>query len=746
MHIHIIIAGLLYGVFLFISCSQNVKEEKKMPQMYVEVSKKRIIAGDSVLFTVSVPHKYVGEELQAYLLRPLKGVKKLELKKSGNKFMGVILPEDNLTEGFYGITVMGGKGEKLVGKGSYVLGKIIGDFAIMGDFADAALRKDMLQYLDEFRLIGGNMLILHANIGIKLVEGGGVEERAVWASKVCKKAVSSAKDRIEIMLSLTDSLGLPSFISVTWDLSDESLPNTCYMKSMSNIIQEQWKMYGSHPSLIGFYSSQEGSGTYFAGYMREFCHQVKAQNNGLLTMCAPNIDDPLLAGYLAAIDELDVINYQAPIMTSYRPDNRKLYPNRRVKDVTSLSAGATRINDKITLSHVELMGYLENRIGNAYLTNYENIFNQFTSAASAYGPDGTTLFSYFSCIYVNSKKLPHETSSAREAVRNGVKAYHLISERVSSKSNQLAIYVPYNDWCLERWNNSILPAADALAMLGINMDIIPFIPPKGEDILPYYPMHANQNQLKYFLDHKYILILPDISGMQETDSEMVESFVKQGGTVIAFGPRIPYGDRFDREKLWGAKEITAIQTGKKFDQLQVIKFLGNRTKSSMTYSFEPIISTSWEPLDENRIANFNDGSASVFSNQYGNGNTYVVSLSVTDAVNICPDLLRDILDEALSKYRKHKSFDVIGMTKAMDVSMNGSGDDCLISLSNYGDTPVHLLIRPLRLDEKSTYALTDLKTGRVFSRKTGKDYREIPVSIEGNNFLVLKLSKIRITK
>ncbi|MGV8134541.1 MAG: hypothetical protein AB2L20_04950 [Mangrovibacterium sp.] len=326
-YLQLVLAGILCCLLFGTCCRQKIKNEKE-GQILVQVNKKRALPEESVLFTVSTPSGYSIDELRVFLLQPLKGVKKLKLEKKGkNEFAVIILPEDNLTEGFYEITVTGGKKEKLVGKGSYLIGKVIGDFAITGNFTDTILRKDMLQYLDEFKSVGGNMVVLHANIGAEIKNDGTSEERAFWASEVCKRTAKG--DRIEMMLSLSDSLGLASFISVTWDLTDKSLSNTQYLESMGRIIGEQWTLYGSHPSLIGFYSSQEGSGTYFAGYMREFCRQVKIRNRGLLTMCAPNIDDPLLAGYLAAIDDLDVVNFQAPIMTSYRPDNRKLYPKCR---------------------------------------------------------------------------------------------------------------------------------------------------------------------------------------------------------------------------------------------------------------------------------------------------------------------------------------------------------------------------------------------------------------------------------
>ncbi len=154
----VVLAGILCCLLFGTCCRQKIKNEKG-GRILVQVNKKRALPEKSVLFTVSTPSGYSADELRVFLLQPLKGVKKLKLEKKGkNEFTGVILPEDNLTEGFYEITATGGKKEKLVGKGSYLIGKVIGDFAITGNFTDTTLRKDMLQYLDEFRSVGGNMV------------------------------------------------------------------------------------------------------------------------------------------------------------------------------------------------------------------------------------------------------------------------------------------------------------------------------------------------------------------------------------------------------------------------------------------------------------------------------------------------------------------------------------------------------------------------------------------------------------
>jgi hypothetical protein len=427
-------------------------------------------------------------------------------------------------------------------------------------------------------------------------------------------------------------------------------------------------------------------------------------------------------------------------MTSYRPDNRKLFPNRRVKDVTSLSAGATRVRNKITLSHVEFMGYFENKVAGAYLTNYNNIFNQFPSVASAFGPDGITFFTYFSCIYFNSKKLPAETEKAAEGVANGLKAYKLISKEIANQSSHIALYVPYNDWCIERWTNCFIPSADALSRLGISPDIIPFIPRKGEDILPYYPMNINREQLNFLLKEKYVLILPDISGMQETDSELLETFVREGGVVIAFGPRIPYGDRFDRAKFWGAEEIKPIQANSKFNEIKVMRSPGHRTEQNKTFHFDPQVSASWNLSAEKRIADFRDGSSAIFSNNYQKGKTYTISLSLKEAVNNFPDLLRDIFDEALSIYGIKRPFDIYGISDNMDITMNEDDGHYSVMVANYGNSPVDVRIKPLFKEWGNSYNLIDMKSGKAGNYIMNENPEAINAKVEGNNFIAFRLA------
>jgi len=204
------------------------------------------------------------------------------------------------------------------------------------------------------------------------------------------------------------------------------------------------------------------------------------------------------------------------------------------------------------LSHVELFGYLERSFGGAYLAGPEDARDQILSAASCPGPDGITLFTYHYNVHEMGKTVAAVKETA-PAVASGLRAFSLIAGGIADEPSRLAVYIPYNDWWVDRWTECFVPALDAFRRLGVPAGIAPFLPPKGEEILPYYPYHANIEQLEYLLDNKIVLVLPDIAGMQDTDSLMLKAFVERGGTALLFGPRIPFGDGFARDALVGER-------------------------------------------------------------------------------------------------------------------------------------------------------------------------------------------------
>ena len=336
----------------------------------------------------------------------------------------VTLPSDGAA-GLYLIHVWTGEPQrpKALGKAAIVVGPIVLDFFLPAYVDRSNPRADISAYLDDFRALGGNTLIAHALI---------TPDRAYFPSAIARSSIEggSPSDVVEQLLDEADRRGLSVFLSVSWDMTHPA-PYTDRMRQITALMAELFSLYAGHASLAGFYSYQEGSGTYYVPYVREFTRHVKSLNPGLLSACAPFVDDPLVAGYLSTVDTLDMMIFQGQVMASYRTDNRKKYPLRRVRDFAALGIGAKWLQDKIAITHVELFGYLEHRPDPAILAaSYENIFGQIASVATAPGADGIALFAYHPHIW--SARRDARVQRSRQAVADGLDVFRRLQRTLGS--------------------------------------------------------------------------------------------------------------------------------------------------------------------------------------------------------------------------------------------------------------------------------------------------------------------------
>lgn len=724
------LVAILVSAALLTSCRGAGRDGAASTRIEVSVDKARPKPGETVQISAVV--KIAGSideiTLKAAIFVPTRGPLDLTLQLASRElglFKGEYPVAADAPQGFYGITVAtADAAAPAVGKASFIVGKVIGDFLIASQLPAAGVADDAAAYMRRFMGAGGNMLVVHDIIN----------KKAWYPSKVCAVAAlpGSADDRVGAVLDLADTMGLPAMITVVWDMT-KKMPYSRNMESMKAVMGELWGLYGRHPSLIGFYDYQEGSGTYFAAHVREFADAVKSLNPGLLSGCAPYVDDPLLAGYLAAIDSLDVVIYQGAVMASYRPDNRKTFPLRRTKDFAALSAGAVLQKRKIALSHVELFGYLEKSYGGKYLAGPEDAYDQILSAASCYGPDGITLFTYHYNVYEMGKKLA-EVQKTAPAVESGLKAYRFIARDIANEPSRIGVYIPYNDWWVDRWTACVVPALDAFRRLGLAAEIIPFIPPKGEEILPYYPYHLNEEQLEFLLTEKYVLVLPDIAGMQDTDSQLIKVFAERGGTVLLFGPHIPFGDLFDREALVGGREQGPV----KHAYIESEEPIYTRVKPGRRFRAGNATAVSWKPTTAKSAAAFEDDAAAVLVNAVGKGTVVTIPFSLSDAAQLMPELIRDVLDSALARRGLKRPFDIDGVSGDMDVSMTGGGGEPAVAIMNYESKSADVAIFVLNLEPGRKYIVIDLKTGARTVRP-GNELYPLRARVKSHDFIALKI-------
>lgn len=694
----------------------------------VSVDQKRPQRGDTVQVIVQAlrDDSPSSEPISAVLLQPSKGTTELVLQPvpgSRGKYRTQIEVGPQVKEGMYVVHAWTGEQSRpsAVGKATFLLGRLVADFFVAPYLDETQPAEDLENYLSAFRRIGGNLLVAH-----NLITPG----KVYYPSKIAKNDVvrGSPGDFVDLVLSRADKHGYAVLLSVSWDMTRQSHFKD-RMQEIKRITDELYGLYKHHPSLAGFYSYQEGSGTYFVPYIREFSQHVKSLHGNLLTACAPHMDDPLLAGYLSTVEELDILIYQTGVMASYRTDNRKKYPFRRIRDFCSLAAGAKRLQNKISINHVELFGYLENRLNpNTAATNYENIYSQILSAATVTDADGISFFTYHAHVHVPLKRFD-EVKRSRAAVVDGVKAFNLITSKVSHQRNPLAVYFPYSDWIIERWHNYFLPALDAFRVLGISVDLLPYAPPLEESVYPYYPFHMNKDVLARLLRERTVLVLPNVSGFQQTDSDLIKAFVEQGGVVVAFGPQIPMGRSYERKELFGVDEAggTLTHTG-----IVVKEPVGERLRSGRRFALTKTQLPAWTTSRTIVIATFDDNSAAIVASKFGKGIVISFLPDAGTAARHFPDLTRDVIDYALSFSGSELPVDVVGANENMDIAVGKSAVGVNVALVNHNPRVVEVRLRPTKYLAGRAGRWADLVTGNKL--EIAESDGSVKLMIQGNGF------------
>ncbi len=691
----------------------------------ISVSPARVAVGDTVRISVEVRSDSVP---RAEILIPDKGILPIRLTAGkASTYSSRFVVSRNAPQGLYAVqTWLGRAGNPAaVAKASFLYRKLIGDFCIVGVFNPKDPEQDMDSYIHQMKGFGANFIIATSII---------TSHKVYYKSKICDTAGSSAADQsyISDLLTCADKNGIPVMLSASWDMTRD-IPNTDYTKSTLGIIKELYKLYGSHPSLVGFYVEQEGSGIYYAPLVRRFCRYVKKINPGLLTACAPYMDNALLAGYLSDIRSLDIIIYQGMTMASYRRDNRLKFPLRRVKDFGSLAAGAKQLQNKIALTHVETFGYGVNRINGLYITGYNNIYQQILSAATVPGNDGITMWNYNDIIYNTLREYPQyrkQLLPSRQAVFDGMKAFELIG-KASKDRNQLAVYYPYTDWQEYRWERHYYSALDAFRMMGIPVDVLPYAPPHSESYPPYWPFHANRHVLERLLKEKEVLVLPSVSGFQATDSQLMKHFLRGGGTIIAFGPRIPMGRTYDRTSVFGIEK-----TGKRATHISITGENGLGSAQSHEWSLGRVALPVWKSAGADVLAKFEDGSPAITMNKYGKGTAVAFMTDLKTAARRFPDLVRDVLNRlGVQRY-----VDIIGTNENCDVAVSKTRDGFIAAVVNHNAKALHVTLRPLAaVSHRTSQEWIDVVAHKEIARL--KDNQPLKIEVKPLSYRLIEMNE-----
>jgi len=481
-------------------------------------------------------------KMRARLMRPLCVPERLmPLEERALAFR--VDPED--PKGLYVLTtvVRTKSGRKLIAKRSFLSGSLTADFFCPDRMPKGNPAIYVPQYLQSFRALGGNLVIFHPSVG---------RDRPFYESGLTTKRVVPANDMLDMVLRECSRRGIAVLVSVCWDRTAE-IAHEERMASLYKLAAEIYFRYGGYPAFCGFYLYQKGSNRAFVELVRQVASFLKRRiNPGLLFACSAYVDDPLVAGYLAQVEGLDIVVADSAVMSSFGGDEEVRFPVRRVADFTRMFATAARVCGKMVLGGVELSAPLA--LSKNRLCPPSILRDQLLALAASIPLDGLVLSSYYADVFV--RRGEEAASADEEVLQEALPAFWMVQSLLPQPP--VALYIPYTTRRSGYLLRNALRCADELRRLGLYHTIAVFVPPERE-MLPFWiPAHPNREQAGYLRRHHPVLLLANIVRLEGADGEMVANFIAGGGVACFVGPHFAESEYFERATLIGAEETVKV--------------------------------------------------------------------------------------------------------------------------------------------------------------------------------------------
>jgi len=452
-------------------------------------------------------------------------------------------PED--PKGLYVLTavVRTKSGQKLIAKRSFLSGSLTADFFRPDKMPKGNPAIYVPQYLQSFRALGGNLVIFHPSVG---------KDRPFYDSGLTTKRVVPANDILEVVLRECSRRGIAVLVSVCWDRTAE-LAHEEKLASLYKLAAEIYFRYGSYPAFCGFYLYQKGSNRAFVELVRQVASFLKRRiNPGLLIACSAYVDDPMVAGYLARVEGLDIVVAEAAVMSSFGDGEKARFPVRRVADFTRMFATTARTCGKMILGCVELSA--PSALSKSRLCPPDILRDQLLALAASIPLDGLVLSSYHADVFVRREEAA--ASADEEVLQEVLPSFRMVQSLLPQPP--VALYIPYTTRRSGYMLRNALRCADGLRRLGLYHTIAVFVPPEREALPFWTPTRPNREQAGYLHRHHPVLLLANIAGLEGADGEMVADFITGGGIACFVGPKLAQSGYFERTTLIGAEKTDKV--------------------------------------------------------------------------------------------------------------------------------------------------------------------------------------------
>jgi hypothetical protein len=239
------------------------------------------------------------------------------------------------------------------------------------------------------------------------------------------------------------------------------------------------------------------------------------------------------------------------------------------------------------------------------------------------------------------------------------------------------------------------------------------------------------------LKDKKVIILPDISGFKRTDSDWIEMFVEEGGTVIAFGPQIPMArpDSYKRKDFFGVEEGGI----KKHSLLIVKNAIGKRISEGKQYALPDVSLPLWKTENTKIVATFEDGSPAIVFKNYGKGTIATVLIDATTAAEQIPELLRDVIDYIMATYNLSLPVDILGTNENVNIAFTNTDNGFRVAVVNLNQKTLEITLNALNVYENIKHEWYDLISEKRI--KNSKNNISLKLQVPGFEYICIEFRK-----
>ncbi|MGH9880305.1 MAG: hypothetical protein ACRD6N_02625, partial [Pyrinomonadaceae bacterium] len=161
--------------------------------------------------------------------------------------------------------------------------------------------------------------------------------------------------------------------------------------------------------------------------------------------------------------------------------------------------------------------------------------------------------------------------------------------------------------------------------------------------------------------------------------------------------------------------------------------IGKRVKTSSRFSLSQLQLPSWTTKGARVMATFEDGSPAITINKYGQGTIVTILPDAWTAAQNMPELVRDVLDYAVSLRGSSMLVDIVGTNENSDMAVMQSTTGFRVAVVNHNSAELEIVLSPIRSETKGESEWLDL----VNNNRVGSG-RRLTLKLPGNGFRALE--------